>query len=112
MWQAGIAGVDMHACCIRSIDRLILTGSNPWQSKQVGEACICRLARVLTLTPEVERLDLGANGLEALPDAVFGLRRLRELDVSGAVGVVVFVFFVGLVSVLAFVRPPVLQASV
>lgn len=102
----------MHACCIRSIDRLILTGSNPWQSKQVGEACICRLARVLTLTPEVERLDLGANGLEALPDAVFGLRRLRELDVSGAVGVVVFVCFVGLVSVLAFGRPPVLQASV
>lgn len=50
---------------------------------KVGEACICRLARVLTLTPEVERLDLGANGLEALPDEVFRLRRLRVLDISG-----------------------------
>lgn len=50
----------------------------------MGGPCICRLARVLALTTEVERLDLGANGLEALPDAVFGLRRLRVLDVSGA----------------------------
>lgn len=54
--------------------------------KKVGEACICRLARVLALTPEVERLDLGANGLEALPDEVFRLRRLRMLDLSGACG--------------------------
>lgn len=49
----------------------------------MGEACICRLARVLTLTPSVERLDLGANGLEALPDEVFRLQRLRVLDLSG-----------------------------
>lgn len=50
--------------------------------EKVGEACICRLARVLSLTPEVERLDLGKNDLTALPEEVFKLSKLRSLDLS------------------------------
>lgn len=50
--------------------------------EKVGEPCICRLARVLSLTPEIERLDLGKNDLTALPEEVFKLRNLRSLDLS------------------------------
>jgi len=50
--------------------------------EKVGEPCICRLARVLSLTPDLERLDLAKNGLTALPEEVFKLRNLRDLDLS------------------------------
>ena len=50
--------------------------------EKVGTPCICRLARVLALTPEVERLDLSQNELTALPEEVFKLRNLRTLDLS------------------------------
>jgi hypothetical protein len=50
--------------------------------EKVGEPCICRLARVLSLTPDLERLDLAKNGLTALPEEVFKLRNLRDLDIS------------------------------
>ena len=50
--------------------------------EKVGEPCICRLARVLSLTTDLERLDLAKNGLTALPEEVFKLRNLRDLDLS------------------------------
>jgi len=50
--------------------------------EKVGDPCICRLARVLSLTPNLERLDLAKNGLKALPEEVFKLRNLRNLDLS------------------------------
>jgi Leucine-rich repeat (LRR) protein len=74
----------MHRSNHPSIYRLIHPIHPSTHPLKVGEACICRLARVLAMTPEVERLDLGSNGLEALPDEVFRLRRLRVLDISGA----------------------------
>lgn len=49
----------------------------------MGEPCICRLARVLSLTPELESLDLAHNKLTALPDQVFQLPQLKVLDLSG-----------------------------
>lgn len=50
--------------------------------EKVGDPCICRLSRVLSLTPDLERLDLAKNGLTTLPEEVFKLRNLRNLDLS------------------------------
>jgi Leucine-rich repeat (LRR) protein len=52
---------------------------------QVGLACACRLALVLSKHgAELEELDISHNGLSTLPtEAMIGLQRLRALDLAG-----------------------------
>ncbi|KAG6617723.1 uncharacterized protein IUM83_06386 [Phytophthora cinnamomi] len=50
--------------------------------EHVGDACACRLALALERVPRLRRLDLSANQLRALPDAVFALRELATLDLQ------------------------------
>ena len=52
--------------------------------EKVGEACVCRLSRVLEKNGAVLRsLCLAGNGLEQLPPSVFELPHLQVLDLSG-----------------------------
>ena len=52
--------------------------------EHVGEPCGCRIAAFLERRsfPKLETLSLRGAGLRAVPDAVFRLPRLRELDLS------------------------------
>ncbi|EGZ22345.1 hypothetical protein PHYSODRAFT_496570 [Phytophthora sojae] len=50
--------------------------------EHVGDACACRLALALERVPRLRRLDLSANQLRALPDAVFSLQNLATLDLQ------------------------------
>lgn len=47
------------------------------------QPCICKLGVSLSFAPNVERVNLSSNGLEALPDALFDLPHLKELDLTG-----------------------------
>lgn len=49
--------------------------------EKVGEACICRLSRVLDRLPALQWLSLAANNLQCLPDSVCSLPSLQHLDV-------------------------------
>lgn len=49
---------------------------------QVGEPCVCRLARTLERLPSLSTLSLARNGLEELPDALWAAAGLRHLDLS------------------------------
>ena len=49
---------------------------------QVGDPCICRLARVLERCPNLQTLCLSHNKLSILPDSVELLAQLQRLDIS------------------------------
>lgn len=49
---------------------------------KVGEACLCRLSLVLENLVKVECVDLSCNGLDALPEGLWKLTNLKELNVS------------------------------
>eukprot|EP00963_Diacronema_lutheri_P011705 scaffold1440_cov332-Pavlova_lutheri.AAC.5 len=49
---------------------------------KVGEACLCRLSLILEKLVEVESVVLSHNGLDALPEGLWKLDKLKELDVS------------------------------
>mmetsp|Transcript_77583 Transcript_77583/g.151864 ORF Transcript_77583/g.151864 Transcript_77583/m.151864 type:complete len:178 (-) Transcript_77583:194-727(-) len=52
--------------------------------ENVGEACICKLARCLSRCPNLRYLDLAGNNLGALPEeGIASLEKLEYLDVSG-----------------------------
>ena len=52
--------------------------------EKVGEACVCRLSRVLEKNgQELRSLCLADNKLTQLPDIVFELPHLQVLDLSG-----------------------------
>lgn len=52
--------------------------------EKVGEACVCRLSRVLEKNgADLRSLCLAGNGLEQLPPSVFELPHLQVLDLSG-----------------------------
>eukprot|EP00614_Pseudopedinella_elastica_P029842 CAMPEP_0172624308 /NCGR_PEP_ID=MMETSP1068-20121228/135394_1 /TAXON_ID=35684 /ORGANISM="Pseudopedinella elastica, Strain CCMP716" /LENGTH=131 /DNA_ID=CAMNT_0013433201 /DNA_START=327 /DNA_END=722 /DNA_ORIENTATION=- len=51
--------------------------------EHVGGPCICKLARCLSKTPNLKRLDISGNKLGALPETLGDLSELTHLDVSG-----------------------------
>ena len=51
--------------------------------EKLGEACICRLARCLSFTPNVVDIDLSNNGLTNLPDTIYTLENLEKIDLKG-----------------------------
>ena len=51
--------------------------------ENVGDACVCKIARYLDHLPNVERIELGHNNLVKLPEGLWGLSKLRHLDLSG-----------------------------
>ncbi|OWZ16164.1 hypothetical protein PHMEG_00010082 [Phytophthora megakarya] len=50
--------------------------------EHVGDACACRLALALERVPRLQLLDLSANQLRDLPDAVFALKSLKTLHIQ------------------------------
>lgn len=50
---------------------------------QVGEPCLCRLAKCLSRLTDLEVLDLSRNGLKSVPDDINRLAKLTDLDLSG-----------------------------
>mmetsp|Transcript_37198 Transcript_37198/g.95061 ORF Transcript_37198/g.95061 Transcript_37198/m.95061 type:complete len:126 (+) Transcript_37198:123-500(+) len=50
--------------------------------EKVGDPCVCRLARALERLPSLTALSLAGNGLDQLPDALWGAAGLRHLDLS------------------------------
>lgn len=49
--------------------------------EKVGEACVCRLSRVLDRLSALQWLSLAGNNLQCLPDSVCSLPSLQYLDV-------------------------------
>jgi Leucine-rich repeat (LRR) protein len=50
---------------------------------QVGEPCLCRLAKCLSRLTDLEVLDLSRNNLKSVPDDINRLAKLTDLDLSG-----------------------------
>jgi Leucine-rich repeat (LRR) protein len=44
--------------------------------EKVGKACVCRLALSVGRMARLEEIDLSSNGLDVLPDALFGVNEL------------------------------------
>lgn len=55
---------------------------NNLMCEKVGEACICRLSRVLERLSGLEWLSLAGNNLQNLPESLCSLPSLRHLDIS------------------------------
>jgi Leucine rich repeat len=53
--------------------------------ERLGGACICRLALTLSRCSHLRSLDIAANALAELPDAVFERASLQRLDLSSNV---------------------------
>ena len=78
-------GDPVRALCLSESEDLVC---NNLICEKVGGPCVCRLARYLeqhadVLSDSIVELDLSRNALPAVPDAVFKLRNLRVLDLSG-----------------------------
>ena len=54
------------------------------------QVCICRLSLVLSRMNNLEVLDLGGNGLEALPESLKELDQIKRIDLSRKFEVVLF----------------------
>ncbi len=82
MLQAyGVVEPDVHVQALdlsRSMDLVC----NNLLCEKVGEACICRLSRVLERLSALEWLSLANNRLQSLPESLCSLPNLRHLDVS------------------------------
>uniref|UniRef100_A0A7R9U6R4 Leucine-rich repeat-containing protein 51 n=1 Tax=Pinguiococcus pyrenoidosus TaxID=172671 RepID=A0A7R9U6R4_9STRA len=50
---------------------------------KLGEACVCRLVRVLQRAPDLKELYLDNNNLESLPELSDLIPRLEVLDLRG-----------------------------
>lgn len=50
--------------------------------ERVGECCVCRLSLTLDRTPFLKVLDLSNNQLDRLPDNLWTLKHLEELNLS------------------------------
>lgn len=49
---------------------------------KIGKPCICRLSSVLGRTTTLKSLLLAGNGLDDLPDSLWGLQELEVLDLQ------------------------------
>ena len=73
-------GKEVQTIQMRASEDLIC---NNLMCENVGDACVCKLARYLENLPKVERIELGDNKLGKLPAALFEVTTLKHLDLSG-----------------------------
>jgi Leucine rich repeat len=68
-----------HVLLLRASEDLLCRNM---MCEKLGGACICRLALTLSRCSQLRSLDIAANALAELPDAVFERASLQQLDLS------------------------------
>ena len=76
------------SAALQSVRRLYLRASPDLVCRNImceklQQACACRLAVVVSRLTNLEELDVRDNGLDALPEAIFELPKLRVLQADG-----------------------------